>query len=198
MNQKINTTPSGNRVLSWGLAIFALGLGVAVITFLSISEANVSYARTKWTALLAMLLAAPALLIYADNHKTQNVWWQSSWTVALAAYLMHFWWSVFRSYHGDFDAIFVRQGFVAYTNFLVTALWLLDVVLYWIPSLRHKPPVMVLRFSTWLLVGVSFFAAAAIFRSGLVSIIGWLLGVAMVVLAGRRIFGLPGVVKSTS
>ncbi len=183
---KFNLNPE-IHLHSLSLAVFGLGVGMLLITLLSLGQENVSYARTEWTALLAMALAVPALLIYAHDPGAANPWWRSFWTAAAIAYLFHFWWAVFRTYHGDFGAVLSRQGFVALSNFLVTMVWPADVLLAWLPSLYpHKETVDKFRIFTALLVGISFFMSTAIFRSGLESLFGWLFGLAAAVVIWHR------------
>ncbi|WP_225772076.1 hypothetical protein [Inquilinus sp. Marseille-Q2685] len=173
--------------LPLGLALLALGLGVAIVTFASMTADDVSYARTRWTALLAMGLAAPAIVLGMLG-QAPGPWWRSFWTAGLLAYLLHFWWAVFRSYHGDFAAIAERQGWNAYTNYLATALWTLDVALAWLP-LRPGWGVTAVRVLNWLLITASFIVASAIFRSWPDSIPGWALGALVVLTGAARICG---------
>ena len=170
-----------------GLALLALGLGVAVVTFLSITTGDVSYARTRWTALLAMGLATPAIVL-GGLGQAPGPWWRSFWTAGLLAYLLHFWWAVFRSFHGDFAAIAERQGWNAYTNYLVTALWTLDVALAWLP-LRPGWGITAVRVLTWVAVTASFIVASAVFRDGLDSVPGWMLFALVALALAARVCG---------
>lgn len=162
--------------LPLGLALLLLGAGMAGITFLSIAEGDVSYARTQWTAALALILAAPAIALYVLEGGPPGRWWRAFWTVALAAYLAHFWWAVFRAYGGDVGAIVARQGWVAYTNFAVTIVWTLDVVLAWIMPASAGAARIALRFVAWAGVTISFLVASAFFRSGTIAMLGYVLG----------------------
>lgn len=176
-------------VLPYGLALLALGIAAVAVTFLSLSEADVTYARSQSTALAAMLLATPALVLYVLPGGGRSDWWRAFWTIGLVAYLAHFWWAVFRTYQGDFGAIVERQGSVAYSNFAVTALWTLDVLLAWLLPPPRGAFAIALRFATWLLVAVSFLAAAAFFRSGLIQQLGYALAIALIVAIAVRVFG---------
>lgn len=175
--------------LPFGTALLLLGLGIAGITLLSLSADDVSYARTQWTALLSMVLAIPAIALYILEAGPPGRWWRAFWTAALAAYLAHFWWSVFRTYYGDFDAILARQGWVAYTNFIVTALWLIDVILAWLGPESRRPLRVALRFIAWAGVTVSF-VAAAVFREGTVALVGIAVAAIVVVTLLLRCLGL--------
>jgi len=177
--------------LALGLALLLLGAGVAAFTLLSLSADDVSYARSQWTALLSMSLAAPALLLYVLDRGAPGSWWRAFWTVAWIAYLMHFWWAVFRSFNGDFAAVIERQGWVAYTNFAVTGLWTLDVLVAWLlPTRANSSRRIVLRFVTWAAVGASFLAASALFRAGAIAEIGDVLALALVLAFFARVLGL--------
>lgn len=179
-----------NRVdpLPFGTALFLLGLGIAGITGLSLSQPDVGYARTQWSALLAMALAAPAIALYVLERGPPARWWRAFWTAGLAAYLAHFWWAVFRTYDGDFAAIAARQGWVAYTNYAVTILWLADGILAWIAPRSTASWRVALRFIAWAGVTASFISAAAVFREGTVRQLG--IALAIVVIAAVLVRGL--------
>ena len=177
--------------LPLGLALLLMGIGVAAVTLMSLSADDVTYARSQWTALLSLVLATPAIALYVLDDSPPRIWWRSFWTVGLAVYLLHFWWTVFRSYNGDFDAIITRQGFVAYTNFAVTIVWTLDVVLAWAaPGSASAALRILLRFLSWASVTVSFLAAAVVFRSGLIAEVGIAVAAILVVALLLRYLGL--------
>jgi hypothetical protein len=167
---------SRNDPLPFGLALLLLGIGITGITLMSITAPDVSYARTRWMAALAMLLATPAIALYVLEEGPPGRWWRAFWTVGLAAYLAHFWWAVFRTYNGDFTAIVARQGWVAYSNFAVTILWTIDGILAWTAAQSPTPGRVLLRFVTWAAVTVSFLVASAFFRSGTIAMLGIALG----------------------
>jgi hypothetical protein len=103
---------------------------------------------------------------------------------------MHFWWAVFHAFNGDFSAILVRQGIIAYTNFAITFLWTLDVVLAWAFSGQSNATARIaLRFVTWAGVTTSFLVATAILRSGMIAQIGYALAAALVVALVVRLSG---------
>jgi hypothetical protein len=177
--------------LPLGLALLLLGAGVGAVTLLSIAAEDVSFARTEWTALLAMLLAAPASILYVLDGGPPGRWWRAFWTVGLVAYLLHFWWAVFRSFNGDFSAVIARQGWVAYTNFAVTILWTLDVIVVWLLwSRRDTVACVALRFVTWAGVTASFLTASALFRSGTIALIGYALATALAIAFLARLTGI--------
>lgn len=160
-------------------AVLALGAGLLIITLLSLTEPNVGFARTRWTALLAMLLAAPVLVSHARHPGPHRDWRRAFWTAAALVYLAHFWWATFRTFGGDFAAIAERQGFVAYTNYAVTLLWSVDAALCWSDCLSALRWTRWLRIFAQLLVGTSFIAATAVFRSGLSQFAGIVLALAI-------------------
>lgn len=165
--------------LSESAALLALGAGLLVITLLSLTEPNIGFARTRWTALLAMALAAPVLVGYASDPGPHRGWRRAFWTAAALVYLAHFWWAVFRTFNLDFAAIAERQGFVAYTNYAVTLLWSIDAALSWFYRWSALRGIRWLRLVTQLIVGASFIAATAVFRSGLSQLAGIVLVLAI-------------------
>jgi hypothetical protein len=176
------TASSSIDPLPLGTGLLLLGTGVAAITFLSLSQNDVTYARTEWSALPSMLLAAPASVLYVLHRGNESNWWRAFWTVGLLAYLLHFWWAVFGTYDGNFPSIVSRQGWVAYSNLAVTVLWTLNVIVIWLPghwqeSIKSK----ILNFLTWALVTVSYPAASTFLRMDTGSIIGYTFAAALVI-----------------
>jgi hypothetical protein len=162
-----------------GTALCLLGLAVAGMTFATIGMDYPTYARTEWTARLAMMLAAPAIVLYVLDAGRPGPWpwWRAFWTAGMTAYLLHVWWAIFGAYGGDIGAIVERQGWVAGTNALATILWVADVAAAWL----IKPPpgiaVRILRFLAWFIVAISFIVASAVFRSGVSAMFGYILAV---------------------
>lgn len=165
MRTQVNTLPVG-------IATFGLGMGVAAITFLALASDNVSNARTQWFALLAFALSTPAIFIFLFNRFEPNPWWKVFWSAGYLAYLLHFYWAIVFSFNGEISAILERQGLVAYSNFIVTALWTIDVALIWMVTTASKPLKM-FHVVTWVTVTISFVVAAGFFRSGVVSLAGY-------------------------
>ncbi len=153
-----------------GTALCLLGLAVAGMTFATIGI-------TEWTARLAMMLAAPAIVLYvlgADS-PGRGAWWRAFWTAGMAAYLLHVWWAVFGAYGGDIGAIVERQGWVAGTNALATILWVADVAAAWLIRPPPGSAVRILHLLAWLIVTISFIVASAVFRSGASAMFGYIL-----------------------
>jgi hypothetical protein len=129
--------------------------------------------RTRATALLALLLATPALAIYFyyAGRRSLGIWWRTFWTFALLAYLLHFWWAFVLTFGSDVEAVALRQSnLVAISNFAVTILWTLDVIAAQL-GLRGKT-VALLRLVTHVLVLVSFALATVVFREGFTFLAG--------------------------
>jgi hypothetical protein len=165
--------------LPYGLALLGLGAGTLTFTLLSIAEDHVTYARAVWTALLAMLLAAPAAIAYPLGAARDNATWRGFWTAGLVAYAMHLWWSVGRIYDWHVGAVVAHQGWVAFTNAIVTVLWGADVLLAWVPLGRARLA-LAIRFSAWLGVTASFVIASALFGAHFQPL-GILLGLAILI-----------------
>ncbi|MBV8393870.1 MAG: hypothetical protein JOY81_11875 [Alphaproteobacteria bacterium] len=173
--------------LPLGMALGLLGLGVAAVTFGTLGADNVTYARTVWTARLALLLAAPAIVLYVAN-APRGTWWRAFWSAGAAAYLLHFWWAIFRAYGGDFSAVVARQDWVAYSNLVATALWLASAIAAWVWPAASGWLLRILHFLAWAIVTISFLAATAFFRSGESALFGYfLLALIVGTLVVRRI-----------
>lgn len=157
-----------------GVALLLFGLATAYLTFGTLGADDVTYARTAWSARLALMIAAPAIVLYVLETGAPSVWWRAFWSAGMAVYLLHVWWAIARTFGGDFGAVVERQGWVAGTNALATFLWVADVLAAWLirsPGLA----VRTLHFLAWLVVGVSFIVASAVFRTGLSAAFGYVL-----------------------
>ena len=179
---------SGQGMLGPGLATLALGAGVTAVTLLSLVQDNPNFVRTQLSALLAMALAAPALVLYPVSTSARGKWRTSFWTAALCVYLQYFWWAVAITYHLDFQAIAARQGWVAYANYAVTAIWSADVALGFAPS-GGRLLGRVIRPFAWVAVAASFIGATAVFRDGAAAATGWVLLLALVISLAARACG---------
>lgn len=160
--------------LPYGVALLGLGAGMAYVTFGAIAADDVSYERTQATAWVSMLLATPAIVLFALGRSGYGDWRRAFWTAGLAAYCFHLWWAIFRTYRGDFSAIVDRQGWVAFTNFAVIFVWGLDVARDWTRTERRGAKV--LQWVAWLWVTLSYLGATALFRSGAAAVPGYVLG----------------------
>ena len=179
-----------DHILPYGLAALGLGLGTLVITFYSLGETDVSYARAQMTAWLAMALATFAILWYAAGtieEPSSRAVWRGFWTAGFLAYALHFFWAVYRTYDGEYGAIIEHQGtLIAYANFIATAIWALDVIAVWLPRkmTESRPIIKWLHFVVWLWVTVTF--AVSAFRTGPIQYVGYVFdGLVILTLALR-------------
>jgi hypothetical protein len=132
---------------------------------------NVVHYRVIFSIWAAIVLLMPALCFHIfSRSNAPNSYWRAFWTCSFLAYLVHFYWTVFGTFHGDLDAIFHSQEGVAADpdkvvdhpgpDFFLTAWWGLDVVLAWLVPDRKW--VRVQRGAVHLLTFVMFFGAAVL------------------------------------
>jgi hypothetical protein len=151
---------------------FALLLLAAVVA--AIAGPSVPVARAQNLVRLSMLLAAPALAIYilrAGREPLSNLW-RLYWTFALLAYLGHFHYAFLRVFHADPWLVMTQQTpWLAISNFVITLLWTIDVLLGW--AIRRQSRARFwFRAFVHLDVLASFTVAAVIFRDGTVRMLG--------------------------
>jgi len=139
--------------------------------------------------------------------------WRLFWIFSFLAYAVHFayaWFGVFggqletaRLHHELFkvpedptvlDLVIAHQGsFVAYSNFVITGLWCLDVVLAWFAGGirgRAHSVVVALHILTWLYVLVSFVIASIIFsKNNTILVMGWVMVGVVALSVLIRLFG---------
>jgi len=181
----------------YGLAAFLLGLGTLAITALSLSGPDVSYLRSQWTAWLALALATPAILAYAGGLTDGLVWrpvWRGFWTAGFLAFALHFFWAVYRTYDGDYGAVFLHQGtWFALPNFIAAAIWAVDAMAVWLPQKLSRPAIHWLHGFVWLWVTASFIVSTILRPDMGIMIAGYVFTAAVtmiLLLRLRTVFGL--------
>jgi hypothetical protein len=95
--------------------------------------------RTFFTAWAALILATPALCTFWFRRISQSAarYWLAFWTVSFVAFLVHFYWSVFVIFNGDWSRIFsvTENGHrvsVPIPDTIFTVWWGIDVLLAWL------------------------------------------------------------------
>ncbi len=86
-----------------------------------------------------------------------------------------------------------HQGlFVTYSNFVVSGLWFLDVVLAWLGGDRGRGPTAILALHrlTWLYVLVSFVISSITFsKNNTILVMGWVMVGVVALSVLIRVFG---------
>lgn len=120
--------------------------------------------RTFFTAWAAVLLVTPALCAYPFRRWSPKAaaWWRAYWTVACAAFLVHFYFAVFVIFGNDWSRITnSTRVSAAIPDAIFAVWWLLDVVLAWAIASENRP-IRVERAIVTLAAFVLFFAGAAL------------------------------------
>ncbi len=174
----IGARPARVTDLALSFAPFAILLGGAIIA--SVTAPDVLYARTQWAFRVAMLLAAPALvvLVYSFGREPLGTLWRLWWTFGFLAVAVHVSFALFGMDSGkpaSLPQTMDETG--AILVMIVLALWALDVVLAWTVSRSEAFPVRLIR----LLAAIGVVAAtlyATFNRTGMI----YSLGVALIVI----------------
>lgn len=139
--------------------------------------------RTKLTIWATTILLAPALVLHMFRSLGQAIANLSYllWSAALVVFLLHAYWAIFIIFDGVADT-FRQQGLlIAGSNFLLLALWVLDVALLWLlPGGLYGWRV---QFVVRLLTFAIFAITLVVLRGGDVQLLGFIF-VGLVVLAG--------------
>jgi hypothetical protein len=160
-------------LLPFTISFVPFGLAISAALLYALTEQNLNLYRARFTIWVSLALVLPALCLYTLGLRNPARWsyWRWFWTFSYLAYLIHFYWSL-RAFHYNVEHIYDKQGaLVATSNFVLTGLWGLDVVLAWLPVARWRP-VQIERFLTTILTCVSFFVAAVLFKTGFVRGLG--------------------------
>ena len=201
------------------LTFVPFGLGLVAAIWYAEASQNLRLFRTIYSVRVALLLAIPALALFPFRDRAPGVRnaWRLFWIFSFLAYAVHFayaWFGVFggqletaRLHHELFkvpedptvlDLVIAHQGpFVAYSNFAITGLWCLDVVLAWLASGARggaRSVVVALHILTWLYVLVSFVIASIVFsKNNTILVMGWVMvGVVALSLLIRLFSRRPG------
>jgi hypothetical protein len=194
------------------LTFVSSGLGLVAAMLLAELTQDLRLFRTIYSLRVSMLLAMPALALFLFRDRSpavQNLW-RLFWTLSFLAYAVHLgyaWFGVFGSqletanlhrdhYHLDpskestiLDLVEQHLGVaVAYSNFAVTLLWLVDVVLSWITR-GARGFVAFLHAATWLYVLGSYLVASIVFFKNPTSYaLGWSMIVVVAIALLVRLF----------
>jgi hypothetical protein len=198
--------------LQLALTFVPFGLGLIASMLLAELTQDLRLFRTIYSLRASMLLAVPALalFLFRDRSPTAQNLWRLFWTWCFLAYGVHLgyaWFGVFGNqletanlhrdyYHLDpskdptiLDLAVQHLGVaVAYSNFTVTLLWLLDVVLSWITR-GAKGLVAFFHTITWLYVLGSFAVSSIVFFKNPTSYaLGWSMIVVVAIALVVRLF----------
>lgn len=170
--------------LTWTFVPFTLLWAIGVFGGLvQQSLGSIEIARSVHFIWGSLILATPALMLYFWQAGRQPLGrtWRLLWTFSFLLYLAHLYYSYVILFQADFFAVLNEQGiFVGLSNFIVTLVWLFDVVLSW-ATRTYRPFIAWLRLLAHIGVAASFYVSAILFKTGTVQIIGYI-SVALVVL----------------
>ncbi len=159
--------------------VFALLLAASLLGGLATED--VEFGRTRHTLWATLVLLMPAAALYILGRPAWRSWWGWSY----AAYLGHFWYGFVEGFGGDVGAVYDQQGgLVATTNFVLTALWGVSVVLAW----REQAP----RGAAWIhpaamvLTLVSAFVSTVVLTEGIALALGVVLTLVVLVAIAIR------------
>jgi hypothetical protein len=201
--------------LQLALTFVPFGLGLIAAMLLAELTQDLRLFRTIYSLRVSLLLAMPALALFLFRDRSPAVrnLWRLFWTWSFLAYAVHLgyaWFGVFGSqletanlyreyYRLDpskeptiLDLVVQHQGVaVAYSNFAVTLLWLVDVVLSWLTR-SARGFVAFFHSVIWLYVLGSFAVSSIVFFKNSTSYaLGWSMIVVVAIALVVRLFS-PG------
>ena len=126
----------------------------------------------------ALLIPMVSFYFFAKRSAVARDYWRFFYTGAFAAYCVHFYYAVFVEFGGFRGTIDGQGALIAYGNFILTAIWLIDVLLAWTATrfdfrfIRHLVPL--------LIITLAFLFFATIRNDGIVRWIGSGLAIALI------------------
>jgi hypothetical protein len=171
----------GRTALAVTFVPFALLLSAALLA--AEQAESLDHARLVYTTWVSLALAIPALTLFVFPSTRRGPYELLTWTFSYAAYLVHFYYAFGVNYGFSIARTYAGQGpVIATSNFIVTALWTLDVVASWRLS-EPRRWLDVLNVVARTLVFVTFIASGVILFGGFVRV----LGVTMIIVVGGAI-----------
>jgi hypothetical protein len=157
---------------------------------------TVMYYRVVFSIWATIILLTPALCFHIFSRSdAPNSYWRILWTFAYLAFLVHIYWTVFGTFHGDFAVMFHSQEGVTSDpekivqhpgpDLVLTAWWGLDVLFAWL--LPNWTWVRVQRGALHFVVFVMFFSAAVLAEKAGIVVRGLGILMALIVLACQAI-----------
>jgi len=164
---------------------FAILLSVALLA--AEQSDTLDHSRMIYASWIALGFAAVALSLFVFPRTRAGQWELLTWTFALAAYLVHFYYAFGVKYGFGIARTYAAQGpVIATNNFLVTALWSFDVAAGWFAR-RDARWLAIERVCARALVLVTFVTAAVIIFDGFVRVLGVAMVIAIVSCIAARV-----------
>ena len=144
---------------------------------------DLPFQRMIYTVWVALVLVIPALCLYILPTRTQGRanYWLLFWTFAYVAYLFHFYYAVMVHYHASIPEVFQQQGIkIAGSNFVVTFLWGMDVLLAWFVRSDRKW-IRIERSLASIFIPLVFFVASVVIFRGFINVLGYAMTAAILI-----------------
>ncbi len=175
---------SRNFTLSQFAATF-IPFGLLLVLALMGAETalDLPFQRMIYTIWVSLVLVIPALCLYILPGRTQVRlnYWLLFWTFAYVAYLFHFYYAVMVHYHASIPEVFRQQGIkIAGSNFVVTFLWGLDVLLAWFVR-KDVKWIRIERLAANIFIPLVFFVASVVIFKGFINILGYAMTAAILI-----------------
>lgn len=159
--------------------------GILIIIAIMAAELtqNLTYYRTIYSIWVTTALLIPAICLYIlpGESEKKTDYRLLLWTFSFLAYLVHFYYGVFVTFHGSIKEVYLEQGIVIATaNFLLTLWWGLDVFLGWFSASNSKW-IKIQRVGAHIYIGFTFFIADVVLFEGFIRGLGILMTIAILI-----------------
>ncbi|MEM7269048.1 MAG: hypothetical protein AAF401_07325 [Pseudomonadota bacterium] len=171
-------------------ALLAFGALMVFVTFWPIATDNVIFKRAHATAWATVLLATPALYIFARTYGRTPLtnWWRLFWTAGWVMAVIHFYYGLFGLHDGNASSVFQRQGIaLAGTIFLLIAVWGVDIFHAWMRPDWQDDEMPSRRPAFWIAF-LAMFISTVLFNNDIQSLlVGLIMTVAVLVAVAQRV-----------
>ena len=148
---------------------------------LPIVPEDLNYYRVIFSIVVTILLITPAFCVFVlQGRKGPSDTWRNLYTFAYVSYMIHLYWAIFGMMHGDWNMMFGHKELVMNPvgDILVTIWWTLDLALVWLVAL-DQPWIRLERGALQIALAVGFIGSAITKGDGLISVLGYLMAVAI-------------------
>ncbi len=154
---------------------------------------DLNYFRVIFSIVVTILLITPAFCLFVLQGKDgPSDTWRNLYTFAYVSYMIHLYWAIFGMMQGDWMMMFGHKELVMNPegDILVTIWWTLDLALAWMVA-RDRPWIRIERGVLQIALAVGFIGSAITKGDGLISVLGYLMTLAILTSVLARLVIYP-------
>jgi hypothetical protein len=184
LRKNISLSEFANIYVPFGILIF-IAIMAAELT------QNLNYYRTIYSIWVTTALLIPAICLYIlpGESEKKTDYGLLLWTFSFFAYLVHFYYGVFITFHASLKELYAEQGVaIATANLILTLWWGIDVFLGWFSDSSTKW-IQIQSLGAHIYIVLTFFIATVILFEGFIRVLGIIMTAAILICLTIRLIG---------